>query len=65
MTRVVDIVDTTTRDGNQSLWGATGLTAGDILAVAQHQASGALPADGALNAKLAPGTAFTIVSAAA
>ena len=34
MTRVVDIVDTTTRDGNQSLWGATGLTAGDILAVA-------------------------------
>ena len=26
MTRVVDIVDTTTRDGNQSLWGATGLT---------------------------------------
>jgi hypothetical protein len=38
---------------------------GEILAVAQHQASGALPADGALNAKLAPGTAFTIVSAAA
>ena len=34
MTRVVDIVDTTTRDGNQSLWGATGLTAGDILAIA-------------------------------
>ena len=38
---------------------------GEILAVAQHQASGTLPADGALNAKLAPGTAFTIVSAAA
>jgi cell division protein FtsI/penicillin-binding protein 2 len=38
---------------------------GEILAIAQHQASGALPADGALNAKLAPGTAFTIVSAAA
>jgi len=38
---------------------------GEVLAVAQHQASGALPADGALNAKLAPGTAFTIVSAAA
>ena len=38
---------------------------GEILAVAQHQGSGALPADGALNAKLAPGTAFTIVSAAA
>ena len=36
---------------------------GAVLAVAQHQASGALPA--ALNAKLAPGTAFTIVSAAA
>ncbi len=38
---------------------------GEILAVAQHQASGPLPADGALDAKLAPGTAFTIVSAAA
>jgi len=38
---------------------------GEILAVAQHQGSGALPDDGALNAKLAPGTAFTIVSAAA
>jgi oxaloacetate decarboxylase alpha subunit len=34
MTGVVDIVDTTTRDGNQSLWSATGLTAGDILAIA-------------------------------
>ena len=31
----VEIVDTTTRDGNQSLWGATGLTArDDILAIA-------------------------------
>jgi oxaloacetate decarboxylase alpha subunit len=30
----VDIVDTTTRDGNQSLWSATGLTATDILAIA-------------------------------
>ncbi len=38
---------------------------GAVLAVAQHQASGALPAGGALNAKLMPGTAFTIVSAAA
>ena len=38
---------------------------GEILAVAQHQGSGALPAGGALNSKLAPGTAFTIVSAAA
>ena len=38
---------------------------GEVLAVAQHQASGALPAAGALNAKLVPGTAFTIVSAAA
>lgn len=32
--RVVDIVDTTTRDGNQSLWSATGLTTQDILAIA-------------------------------
>ena len=32
--RRVDIVDTTTRDGNQSLWGATGLTTSDILAIA-------------------------------
>jgi len=38
---------------------------GEVLAVAQHQASGPLPADGALNAQLAPGTAFTIVSAVA
>ena len=38
---------------------------GDVLAVAQHQASGVLPTGGALNAKLVPGTAFTIVSAAA
>ncbi len=38
---------------------------GDLVAVAQHQASGVLPAGGALNAKLVPGTAFTIVSAAA
>jgi cell division protein FtsI/penicillin-binding protein 2 len=38
---------------------------GEVLAVAQHQASASLPGDGALNAKLAPGVAFTIVSAAA
>jgi cell division protein FtsI/penicillin-binding protein 2 len=38
---------------------------GKLLAVAQHQRSGALPADGPLAAKLVPGTAFTIVSAAA
>jgi oxaloacetate decarboxylase alpha subunit len=31
---VVDIVDTTTRDGNQSLWGATGLTTPDVVAIA-------------------------------
>jgi oxaloacetate decarboxylase (Na+ extruding) subunit alpha len=31
---VVDIVDTSMRDGNQSLWSATGLTTGDILAIA-------------------------------
>jgi oxaloacetate decarboxylase alpha subunit len=34
MTRTIEIVDTTTRDGNQSLWGATGLTAHDILGIA-------------------------------
>ena len=28
MSRVIDFVDTSTRDGNQSLWGATGLTTG-------------------------------------
>jgi cell division protein FtsI/penicillin-binding protein 2 len=38
---------------------------GQVLAVAQRQASGTLPADGPLAAKLTPGTAFTIVSAAA
>ncbi len=32
--RCVDIVDTTTRDGNQSLWSATGLTTPDILGIA-------------------------------
>jgi oxaloacetate decarboxylase alpha subunit len=32
--RVVGIVDTTTRDGNQSLWSATGLTTPDVLAIA-------------------------------
>jgi oxaloacetate decarboxylase alpha subunit len=31
---VVEFVDTTTRDGNQSLWGATGLTTSDVLAIA-------------------------------
>jgi oxaloacetate decarboxylase alpha subunit len=30
----VDIVDTTTRDGNQSLWSATGLTTPDVLTIA-------------------------------
>jgi oxaloacetate decarboxylase (Na+ extruding) subunit alpha len=34
MSRMVDIVDTTTRDGNQSLWGATGLTTPDVLSIA-------------------------------
>ena len=38
---------------------------GQVLAVAQRQAVGPLPAGGALDARLAPGTAFTIVSAAA
>ena len=32
--RLVDIVDTTTRDGNQSLWSATGLTTPDVVAIA-------------------------------
>jgi oxaloacetate decarboxylase alpha subunit len=31
---VVEIVDTTTRDGNQSLWSATGLTTADIVSIA-------------------------------
>jgi oxaloacetate decarboxylase alpha subunit len=34
MSTPVDIVDTTTRDGNQSLWSATGLTTQDILRIA-------------------------------
>jgi oxaloacetate decarboxylase alpha subunit len=34
MSRVIDFVDTTTRDGNQSLWSATGLTTPDVLAIA-------------------------------
>jgi oxaloacetate decarboxylase alpha subunit len=34
VSRLVDIVDTTTRDGNQSLWSATGLTTPDVLAIA-------------------------------
>ena len=32
--RLIDFVDTTTRDGNQSLWSATGLTTPDVLAIA-------------------------------
>ena len=31
---LVDVVDTTLRDGNQSLWSATGLTTSDIVAIA-------------------------------
>ncbi len=34
MTELVEIVDTTTRDGNQSLWSATGLTTSDLVAIA-------------------------------
>jgi oxaloacetate decarboxylase alpha subunit len=34
MSDTIEIVDTTMRDGNQSLWGATGLTTPDILAIA-------------------------------
>ncbi|MBV9205504.1 MAG: hypothetical protein JO037_08890 [Actinobacteria bacterium] len=38
---------------------------GRVLAVAQRQGRGVLPAGGVLNAKVTPGTAFTIVSAGA
>jgi oxaloacetate decarboxylase alpha subunit len=34
MSDTVEFIDTTTRDGNQSLWGATGLTTPDVLAIA-------------------------------
>jgi oxaloacetate decarboxylase alpha subunit len=34
VTRTVEYVDTTIRDGNQSLWSATGLTTPDVLAIA-------------------------------
>jgi oxaloacetate decarboxylase alpha subunit len=34
MSELVEIVDTTTRDGNQSLWSATGLTTPDVLSIA-------------------------------
>ena len=34
MTKTIEFVDTTTRDGNQSLWSATGLTTPDVLAIA-------------------------------
>jgi oxaloacetate decarboxylase (Na+ extruding) subunit alpha len=34
MSRHIGFVDTTTRDGNQSLWSATGLTTPDVLAIA-------------------------------
>jgi oxaloacetate decarboxylase (Na+ extruding) subunit alpha len=33
VSRLVDFVDTTMRDGNQSLWSATGLTTPDVLAI--------------------------------
>jgi oxaloacetate decarboxylase (Na+ extruding) subunit alpha len=32
--RTIEFVDTTTRDGNQSLWSATGLTTPDVLEIA-------------------------------
>ncbi|HWH94387.1 MAG TPA: hypothetical protein VNT03_11055 [Baekduia sp.] len=32
--RAIDVIDTTIRDGNQSVWSATGLTTPDVLAVA-------------------------------
>ena len=33
----VEFVDTTTRDGNQSLWSATGLTTPDVLSIAPSE----------------------------
>jgi oxaloacetate decarboxylase (Na+ extruding) subunit alpha len=34
MSRTIEFIDTTTRDGNQSLWSATGLTTPDVLSIA-------------------------------
>jgi oxaloacetate decarboxylase alpha subunit len=34
VSRAIDLIDTTMRDGNQSLWGGTGLTTPDVLAIA-------------------------------
>ncbi len=34
VSRLIDIVDTTVRDGQQSLWGATGVTTAEMLAIA-------------------------------
>jgi oxaloacetate decarboxylase (Na+ extruding) subunit alpha len=34
MTKSIEFIDTSTRDGNQSLWSATGLTTPDVLAIA-------------------------------
>jgi oxaloacetate decarboxylase alpha subunit len=34
VSRPIEFVDTTTRDGNQSLWSATGLTTPDVVAIA-------------------------------
>ncbi len=34
MSRTIELIDTSMRDGNQSLWGATGLTMSDVLAIA-------------------------------
>ena len=34
MTRTIEFIDTSTRDGNQSLWSATGLTSADVLGIA-------------------------------
>jgi len=52
-------------DSNSGEIVAVQASTGQVLAVAQRQASGTLPAAGPLAAKLVPGTAFTIVSAAA
>jgi cell division protein FtsI/penicillin-binding protein 2 len=58
----LDALNTVPRSGEIV---AVKASTGEVLAVAQHQVSGPLPAGGVLSAKLVPGAAFTIVSAGA
>ena len=46
MARTIEFVDTTTRDGNQSLWSATGLTTPDVLAIAPDARPRRIPRPG-------------------